>query len=80
MTEVKKVLVCFTDLRVQAGYTQQQLADEIGVDRSCITKYEASLFCPCFKGLLKLAEVLQCNYSVLAGVMLNSKNEDSSSW
>lgn len=47
-------------LRIKAGLTQQQLADQISVDRTAITHWEAGLFQPRTDRLPNLARALNC--------------------
>ena len=49
------------DLRESAGLTQGELASELGVDRSAVTKWETGEAMPRASLLPKLAEVLQCS-------------------
>jgi len=48
-------------LRKTRGYTQQQLADMLGVQRATISNYEIGRRCPHIKELQKLAEILGVN-------------------
>jgi transcriptional regulator with XRE-family HTH domain len=49
------------ELRESAGLTQGELASELGVDRSSVTKWETGKSRPRTEDLPKLAEVLQCS-------------------
>ncbi len=49
------------DLRESAGLTQGELAAELGVDRSAVTKWETGEAMPRASLLPKLAEVLHCS-------------------
>lgn len=48
-------------LRKNRGYTQQQLADLLGVQRATISNYEIGRRSPHIKELQKLAEILGVN-------------------
>ena len=48
-------------LRKSRGYTQQQLADLLGVQRATISNYEIGRRSPHIKELAKLAEILGVN-------------------
>lgn len=52
-------------LREAQGKTQKQLADEMGVERSTVAKWEAGTAFPRGAKLPKLAEVLGCSVSDL---------------
>lgn len=52
-------------LREAQGKTQKQLADEMGVERSTIAKWEAGTALPRADKLPKLAEVLGCSVADL---------------
>ena len=53
--------------RKQAGYTQEQLAERIGVSRAAIARYEAGEIEPSLKVLLLLAETLSVSTDSLLG-------------
>ena len=53
------------DLRESAGLTQGELASELGVDRSSVTKWETGKSKPRTEDLPRLAEVLQCSVNDL---------------
>lgn len=44
------------ELRLQAGLTQQQLADNLGIARVNYTRYETNAVRPDFEILIKLAD------------------------
>lgn len=52
-------------LREAQGKTQKQLADEMGVERSTVAKWEARTAFPRADKLPKLAEVLGCSVADL---------------
>lgn len=52
-------------LREAQGKTQKQLADEMGVERSTVAKWEAGIAFPRADKLPKLAEVLGCSVADL---------------
>lgn len=52
-------------LREAQGKTQKQLADEMGVERSTVAKWEAGTALPRADKLPKLAEVLGCSVADL---------------
>lgn len=52
-------------LRETQGKTQKQLADEMGVERSTVAKWEAGTALPRADKLPKLAEVLGCSVADL---------------
>lgn len=43
--------------RIQYGWTQQELADKIGVSRACITQYELGTKAPTIFVAVKLAQL-----------------------
>ena len=55
------------DLREGAGMTQGELAAELGVDRSSITKWETGEAMPRASLLPKIARVLSCSIGALYG-------------
>ena len=52
-------------LREAQGKTQKQLADEMGVERSTVAKWEAGTTFPRADQLTKPAEVLSCSVTDL---------------
>lgn len=58
MEEIKR-------LREAQGKTQKQLADEMGVERSTVAKWEGGTAFPRADKLPKLAEVLGCSVADL---------------
>lgn len=52
--------------REKKGYTQQRLADELGVNRSTIANYEIGRRVPDFEDLQKLAKILNVSVDYFA--------------
>jgi transcriptional regulator with XRE-family HTH domain len=52
------------DARLNKGYTQQELADRVGVDISSITHFETGFTKPRFKTKLRLNKVLGINLEI----------------
>jgi transcriptional regulator with XRE-family HTH domain len=55
------------DARAQAGMTQQELADKLGVSRKSLSRYESGHSLPRPNVLLKLSEVLKVDPGWLTG-------------
>lgn len=64
--------------RQAAGYTQQQLADEIGVSRRMIAYYEGETGHPPASFLVQLARALNTSTDELLGVQPTTKPASSS--
>ncbi|MDQ0204956.1 helix-turn-helix transcriptional regulator [Pectinatus haikarae] len=47
--------------RIKLGFTQKQLADKIGVDRTTVGKWELGISIPRVEKLLMLAKILNCS-------------------
>ena len=62
-------------LRKAAGYTQQQLADEIGASRRVIAYYEAESEHPPANLLVDLARVLKVSVDELLGLAIKRSRE-----
>lgn len=58
-----------TELRKQAGYTQLELADEVGVSRRMITYYESQAAHPPTHLLTKIAQALKLTTDELLGAV-----------
>lgn len=54
-------------LRKKKGLTQQQIADEIGVNRGSYSNWEKGKREPSFKNLVKLADLLEVSLDSLFG-------------
>ena len=55
-------------LRQQMNLTQQAVADQLQIDRTTYTKYEAGRVSPDQQGLIRLAEIFGCTVDSLLGV------------
>lgn len=55
------------ELRKEKGYTQQQIADEIGVNRGSYSNWEKGKREPSFENLIKLADLLEVSLDWLFG-------------
>ena len=55
----------FKNARTEAGLTQQQVADAIGIDRTSVTHYEMGDSMPSSRNLIKLCEVLNITMNEL---------------
>ena len=53
--------------RKKQGYTQQQMADLVGVHRTTYTKYELGVVEPSLAALCRMADVLDCTTDALLG-------------
>lgn len=53
------------DFRLKSGYTQQELADKVGITKAAISKYEKGQRQPRLEMLKKIAEVLGVNWTDL---------------
>lgn len=61
--------------RVAMGYTQEELGEKIGVQKSAIAKYESGRVKNLKRGVIaKLADVLQCSPTYLMGLEGESNN------
>ena len=56
------------ELRKSRGWTQQQLADQVGIERAIIGNYELGLHYPAMPVLAKLAQVFQVSADRLLGL------------
>lgn len=52
-------------LREKKKITQEQLANELGVDRSTVAKWETTELFPRAETMLKISRLLECNIEVL---------------
>ena len=73
-----KIVMQFISLRKQRGYTQQVVADKMGVMRQQITRFENMSNSPTISFLVKYANSLDTEVDViLKGVnLINVTNED----
>lgn len=68
--------------RTDAGYSQEQIADELKVNRTSLSKYETGVQEPSLETLAKLAQFYNVSIDWLLGVSLvydnfnNKKNEE----
>lgn len=56
------------DMRVRSGITQEQLAGQLGIDRSTVAKWETGQSKPRTDALIKLCEILSCTADELLGI------------
>ncbi len=56
-----------TKIRRQKGYTQAQMAEQIGVSRSTYTNYESGNRTPDYEVLERISDVLECSMDELFG-------------
>lgn len=57
MDETTQLADCLLDLRRKAGYSQEQLADLLGVSRQAISKWEGAQGRPEVDNVVKLAQI-----------------------
>ena len=70
-----------TALRRQAGMSQEQLADRLGVTRQSVSKWESAASYPEMDTLLKLCDMFQVDMdSLLRGSVEKSLSEDSAGY
>lgn len=55
------------EARKQAGYTQEQLAELVGVSRAAIARYETGEIEPSLETFVRLADALQVSADLLLG-------------
>ncbi|WP_162463174.1 helix-turn-helix domain-containing protein [Paenibacillus psychroresistens] len=60
------------ELRISKNYTQDQLAEEIGMQRSNVAKYESNTNIPPVEVLTKLADKFKVSVDYLLGRVENS--------
>ena len=63
-----------TFYRKQKGYTQQQIADILGINRTTYTKYETSVTEPSIEMLRHLSQLLDVDFNALLGMVLREKD------
>ena len=61
-------------LRESRGYTQQQLADLVGVSRKSIQKYETSKYEPDIKTIIRFADVFDVSVDYLVGHQIKGQD------
>lgn len=52
-------------LRIKKGYTQEQVAKALGINRTTYTKYETGVTQPSLEQLKKLSELFEVDYNTL---------------
>lgn len=60
--------------RKKKGYTQQQIADILGVNRTTYTKYETAVTEPSIEMIRHLAELLDVDFNELFGMTVRRQN------
>lgn len=60
-------------LRVQLGFTQQQVADKLNISRTAVGKYEVGVAYPDTEKLVMLAKIYGCSVDYLLGLSDNIK-------
>ena len=58
-------------LRKNKGFTQQQVASKLGIDRTTYTKYETGVSEPAFEMLIRLSQMLNVSLDELFGGPVN---------
>lgn len=66
------------DLRVAAGITQQQLADQVHVSSRTIISIEKEQYCPSLMLAYRIAQVFRVSVEELCCLQENMKKEDQS--
>lgn len=67
-SELRQVGEIFKEIRSKCGFTQDQMATFLGVDRTMITKYEKGERMLGVGTLEKACEIFGCNLNVLRGI------------
>ena len=62
-----------SEIRKSKRYTQQYVADKVGVEQSAVAMWETGKSAPTMKNLLKLAEVLEIGLDELAASLPQHK-------
>lgn len=60
-------------LRKNLGYTQQQVAAKLGIDRTTYTKYETGVSEPSFEMLIRLSQLLGISLDELFGAPVDDR-------
>ncbi len=63
--ESEKVGLAIKKLRMRAGYTQQKLADLLGVTDKAVSKWERGISVPDISNITKLSILLNCDVDIL---------------
>ena len=66
-------------LRKNRGYTQQQIADRLNLNRSTYTKYETGVSEPSIEIMRKIAEIFSVDISVLVADKADAEFRDKES-
>ena len=66
-------------LRESSGYTQQQVADSLNIDRSTYAYYESGKTKPDIDTIMKLSKIFNVHYTQLLGNETNTSYSDSGS-
>lgn len=72
--EVKALIL--SKIRKDKGYTQQRLADSIGVKQTCVAMWESGKAVPSMKNLLKLSAILEIGVGELVEAMPKNATEN----
>jgi len=64
---VTYVRLVLKPLRIAAGFTQAQLASELGVEQATISRWESGETMPSVAKLIKLTTILKCDINDLFG-------------
>ena len=69
-----------SNLRKENNYTQEQLADVLGVSRQSVSKWESNLACPETDKLIRMSEMFHCSldYLLKDGEETDSIQQDDS--
>lgn len=59
--------ICLQKARKAAGFTQEQLAKKLGVNRATISKYETGEISPSVDQLIKISNILDVSFDELIG-------------
>lgn len=68
MTEIEWLDIFGDNLRdilLDVGMTQSELADELGIDKSLVSRYVNKQYIPNLKTIINMAYVLNCDVSEL---------------
>lgn len=59
---------CFKECRKQIGYSQQQVADKLGIRQSNVSDWENDISRPEYENLIELAKLYQVSLYELLGL------------